>query len=464
MRPWAARPDATMKIRQIQIQGFKSFADRTVFDLDDGISAVVGPNGCGKSNVVDAIKWVLGDMSPRSLRGKRMEDVIFAGSRGRRALPMAEVTLLMDNEDGLLPTEHTEVAISRRLHRTGESEYLMNGTTCRLRDIRELFLDTGLGAEGNSIMEQGQIDALLAANPADRRGIFEEAAGVSRYKQRRKEADQRLRRTRENLDRLRDVLDLEEKRLRSLKNQAARARRYQALREELARKRVLRAVIRYRGIAVEREDIQGRMRTVLEEEAEVAKEITSLDTQAQQAEIEREAARVHAHEVETRITQAVSDARAAHDRVTYAERSIEELRQRIEDAGRKADEARAQVARIRGEIAGLQEEACEADDGAREQQARVAEVEDALRRLEVEAASIRDAHDGAKREALGALGRIGDARNEEAERRTELRQAQARLTQMAEQRAELQARCGRVDGEARELYALAASLEEEVRA
>jgi len=452
-----------MKIRQIQIQGFKSFADRTVFDLDNGISAVVGPNGCGKSNVVDALKWVLGDMSPRSLRGKRMEDVIFAGSRGRRALPMAEVTLVMDNEDGLLPTEHSEVSITRRLSRTGESEYLINGATCRLRDIRELFLDTGLGAEGNSIMEQGQIDALLAANPTDRRGIFEEAAGVSRYKQRRKEADQRLRRTRENLERLRDVLDLEEKRLRSLKNQAARARRYKALREELAKKRVLRAVVRYRGIATEREEVQTRMAAVLSEEAQAAEEIAALDARAREAEVEREAARVRVHEVETRITQAVSDARAARDRVAYAERSIQELKQRIEDAGRKAEEARTQVERIRGEITGLEAEASTSDQAAEEHEVRVAEVEKELRRLEDEAASIRDAHDGAKREALGALGRIGDARNEEAERRTELRQAQARLTQMAEQRTELVARCERIDGEARELYALAASLEEEGR-
>ncbi len=452
-----------MKIRQLQIQGFKSFADRTVFDFDDAMTAVVGPNGCGKSNVVDAIKWVLGDMSPRSLRGKRMEDVIFAGSRGRRALPMAEVTLLLDNEDGTLPSEHAEVGVTRRLHRTGESEYLLNGSACRLRDIRELFLDTGLGMEGNSIMEQGQIDALLAANPADRRGIFEEAAGVSRYKQRRKEADQRLKRTRENLDRLRDVLDLEEKRLRSLKNQAARARRYQALREELAKKRVFRAVVRYRGIATERSGLQERMQDVLADETKAAEELASLDSRAKEAEAEREAARVHVHEIETRITEALSDARAARDRVEYAERFIKDLQLRIEDAGRKAAEARTHVERIRGEIVGLEDEARTSDEAAQGHEARVADVEKDLRRLEDDAARIRDAHDGAKRDALNALGRIGDARNEEAERRTELRQAEARLQRLAEQRLELDARRERVDTEARELYALSASLEEEGR-
>jgi chromosome segregation protein len=194
--------EPAMKIRRLEIQGFKSFADRTAFDFGAGIS-VVGPNGCGKSNVVDAIKWVLGDMSPKSLRGKRMEDVIFAGSRTRKPSGLAEVTLVLDNEDGLLKTEHTEVSVTRRLNRAGESDYLVGGQPARLKDIRELFLDTGLGIDGNAIMEQGRIDALLLADANDRRSIFEEAAGVSRYKQRRKEAEQKLVRTHENLERLR---------------------------------------------------------------------------------------------------------------------------------------------------------------------------------------------------------------------------------------------------------------------
>jgi len=452
-----------MKIRKLEIQGFKSFADRTVFEFDEGISAIVGPNGCGKSNVVDAIKWVLGDMSPRSLRGKRMEDVIFAGSRGRRPLPMAEVTLVLDNEDGLLPSEHTEVAVTRRLHRGGESEYLLNAQPCRLRDIRELFLDTGLGMEGNSIMEQGQIDALLAANPQDRRGIFEEAAGVSRYKQRRKEADQRLRRTGENVERLRDVLELEEKRFRSLKSQAAKARRYQSLREELSRKRVLRAVVRFRSISEQRSSLQSQMDDALEREAAAAKDLADLESLTRETEREREAALANVHALENRITQAASDTRAARDRAEYATRSIEELKGRIEDARRKAAEARTQIEAIRGEISGLDEEACRADEAAGGHVEHVSQVESELARLELEAARIRDAHDGAKREALNALGRIGDARNEEAERRTELRQSEERLTRLAEQRAEVDDRRERVESESRELYALAARLEEEGR-
>lgn len=452
-----------MKIRRIEVQGFKSFADRTVFEFGPGITAIVGPNGCGKSNVVDALKWVLGDMSPRSLRGKKMEDVIFAGSRTRKPVGMSEVTLVLDNEDGLLPTEHSEVSITRRLHRTGESEYRINGQAARLKDIRELFLDTGLGTEGNSIMEQGQIDALLAANPHDRRGIFEEAAGVSRYKQRRKEAAQRLNRTHENLERLRDVLELEEKRFRSLKTQASKARRYQAAREELAKKRVLRAVVRYRSIAEERGGLQGRMSGLLEREAQAAEELTSLDQAVQTAEQGRDAAREEAHALEAKIAEAAAEARAAQDRASYAAQSISELTERVEAATRQAEAARQRVLGIQSEVEALEAEADGLDGQAGRQQALVEEAEAELSRLETEAARIRDAHEGVKRDALSALGRLGEVRNEEAERRAEIRQADERMERLTTQRGELQVRAERIGGEARELVALTASLEERTR-
>jgi chromosome segregation protein len=453
-----------MKIRRLEIQGFKSFADRTVFDFGPGISAIVGPNGCGKSNVVDAIKWVLGDMSPRSLRGKRMEDVIFAGSRHRKPMGMAEVTLVLDNEDGLLKTERTEVSITRRLHRTGESEYLLNGDSGRLKDIRELFLDTGLGIEGNSIMEQGQIDALLAASPDDRRGIFEEAAGVSRYKQRKKEAEQRLLKTDENLVRLRDVLDLEEKRWRSLKAQAARARRYTELREELAKKRTLRAVLRYREVSRDRAGLDERMREALAREESAARELALLDEKAKDLEREREVARESVHLAEGRVAAAASDARAARDRADYASRTAEELRGRVAEARRVAQEARERIERLARERERLDAEAAQATGLARDRRAVLATAEGDLSRVEAESARLKDAHDGTKREALAALGRIGDARNEEAERRAETRQYEERLQRLERQRAEQAVALERAEGEAHELTALAARMDEESRA
>jgi chromosome segregation protein len=449
-----------MKIRRLEIQGFKSFADRTSFDFDAGISAIVGPNGCGKSNVVDAIKWALGEMSPKSLRGKRMEDVIFAGSRTRKPSALSEVTLVLDNQDGLLKTEHAEVAITRRLNRAGESDYLINAQPARLKDIRELFLDTGLGIDGNAIMEQGRIDALLTADSMDRRGIFEEAAGVSRYKQRRKEAEQKLQRTHENLERLRDVLDLEEKRWRSLKVQAGRARRYQELREELTKNRLLRAVSRYQAIATEREQVQERMRALLAEEAEAVGRLAELDAQAKAAQAAREAARDEVAALEAKIAQSAADARAAEERAGWAGRAADDLRQRVESARRQAAEARQRAEALAVEQRDLDASHAAAQAEAERCAADVAQADAELAQLDRRAAEIRDAHDGAKREALAALGRIAAQRNLETERRAEMRQAEDRLARLAQRHQELEAQRERSGAEARELLDAATRLAE----
>jgi chromosome segregation protein len=448
-----------MKIRRLEIQGFKSFSDRTTFEFGDGITAIVGPNGCGKSNVVDAVKWVLGDMSPKSLRGKRMEDVIFAGSSARKPVGLAEVTLVLDNADGILPTERTEVAVTRRLYRSGESEYLVNGDAGRLKDVRELFFDTGLGAEGHSIMEQGQIDALLRANSTDRRGIFEEAAGVSRYKQRKKEAEGKLERTAENLERLRDVLELEEKRLRSLKTQASRARRWRELVDELRRKRVLSAVVRWRAATAERAALEATIAEARAKEEAAALDLAAFEADAARREAERETVRGRIHELETAVATAAGDARAADDRVTWARRTIEDLRGRIAAAERAAADAAARAASLAPDADAADLEAGEAGERARGHEADLAVVEGELLGLEREAEERKAAHDGAKRETLEILQRSSKARNEETERRTEARQAEGRLARLREQRAEAEARLARVEGEAAELAALAVRMD-----
>src|SRR4051794_23342896 len=181
-----------MKLRTLRVCGFKSFADKTEFDFRDGITVVVGPNGCGKSNVVDAVKWTLGEQSAKSLRGKEMMDVIFNGSVGRKAAAYAETTLVFENTKGLLGPDHRMVEVSRRLYRSGESEYLVNKTASRLKDVKELFMGTGVGVDAYSVIEQGKVDILLASNPQERRLIFEEAAGISRFKAKKKEAIRKL--------------------------------------------------------------------------------------------------------------------------------------------------------------------------------------------------------------------------------------------------------------------------------
>src|SRR5215204_4252165 len=221
-----------MRLKKLILQGFKSFADRTEFVFDSPITGIVGPNGCGKSNVVDAFKWVLGEQSAKSLRGDAMLDVIFNGSGGRKPAGMAEVVLVFDNpkrEDGTrhLPIETDEVSVGRRLFRDGTSEYQVNNQASRLKDIRDLFLDTGVGVDAYSVIEQGKVAAMLEANPAERRLIFEEAAGISKFKQKKKEAVRKLEKTDQNLVRVNDIVEEVERRLRSVKLQAGRARTYQ---------------------------------------------------------------------------------------------------------------------------------------------------------------------------------------------------------------------------------------------
>lgn len=220
-------------LKSLEVFGFKSFADRTVFEFAPGVTCVVGPNGSGKSNVVDSIKWILGDQSAKSLRGKEMSDVIFNGSNGRKPSGFAEATLTFDNTQKLFPVESIEVQIGRRLYRSGESEYLLNRAPVRLKDVRDLFMGTGAGTAAYSIIEQGRVDQILQSNPAARRVVFEEAAGISKYKSRKVEAERRLERVAQNLARLTDIVDEVETQLNATRSQASKAARFRELSIEL---------------------------------------------------------------------------------------------------------------------------------------------------------------------------------------------------------------------------------------
>src|ERR1700686_66508 len=214
-------------LKTLELVGFKSFADKCAFHFSSGVTGIVGPNGSGKSNVVDAVRWVLGEQSAKSLRGGEMTDVILNGSATRRSLGLAEVTMTFDNSRRVLATEADEVQIGRRVYRGGEGEYLINGQACRLKDIKDLFLGSGAGTDAYCIIEQGRVDVLLQASTKERRTIFEEAAGVSRFRMKKTETLRRLERVDQNLQRLKDIIDEVEKQLRSVKLQAAKAQRHQ---------------------------------------------------------------------------------------------------------------------------------------------------------------------------------------------------------------------------------------------
>ena len=222
-----------MRLTKLEINGFKSFARRTELVFGDGITAVIGPNGSGKSNIADAVRWVLGEQNARALRGTRMEDVIFSGTQQRRAQAFCEVTLTFDNGDGKLNVPYAEVAVTRRVYRSGESEYCINRNACRLKDIVELFRDTGVGRDGYSIIGQGRVDEILSNKSNERRAALEEAAGVMRYRVRKEEAARKLEHTEKNLERLEDILSELTDRLAPLEQQSAAARAYLKLRDEL---------------------------------------------------------------------------------------------------------------------------------------------------------------------------------------------------------------------------------------
>src|SRR5882757_6019749 len=222
-----------MYLQSLELHGFKSFAPRTVLNFHRGVTAVVGPNGCGKSNVLDAIRWVLGEQSAKALRGGEMSDVIFSGTDSRQALGMAEVAMTFAECEQELGLDWNEVTIARRVYRDGGSEYFLNKTPCRMKDIHQLFMDTGIGRSAYSIMEQGKIDAILSSKPEDRRAIFEEAAGITKYKTQKREALRKLEATEANLLQLADIIKEVKRQIGSLQRQAGKARRYQSLISDL---------------------------------------------------------------------------------------------------------------------------------------------------------------------------------------------------------------------------------------
>src|SRR5215217_8234272 len=222
-----------MYLKSLEIIGFKSFAPKTVLEFHRGVTCVVGPNGCGKSNVLDAILWVLGEQSAKALRGSEMTDVIFSGTDSRQPLGMAEVSMTFSECEEQLGLDWHEVTITRRVFREGGSEYFLNKTPCRLKDIHQLFMDTGIGRSAYSVMQQGKIDAILSSKAEDRRAIFEEAAGITKYKAQKKEALRKLEATEANLVRLEDIIKEVKRQIGSLQRQAGKARRYQALVSEL---------------------------------------------------------------------------------------------------------------------------------------------------------------------------------------------------------------------------------------
>src|SRR5678816_412231 len=264
-----------MRLSTILIHGFKSFADKAEVQVFPGVTCVVGPNGCGKSNVADAVRWALGEQSPKTLRGHKMEDVIFHGTPSRKSTGMPAVSLVFHN-DGQLEVPWSEVAVARRLYRTGESEYLLNRNVCRLRDIQDLFAGTGVNPKAYALMDQERLNHVLTAKPWERRVFIEEAAGIARYKQQRAETQGKLDATRLNLQRLRDVMEEVRRQVSSIERQARKAQQYKALQAERQGLDLALVAADYAALASQHEPVTREMESLRESEEQQRSRVATL--------------------------------------------------------------------------------------------------------------------------------------------------------------------------------------------
>ena len=406
-----------MRLEKIVVHGFKSFGDRTEVLVFPGVTCIVGPNGCGKSNVADAIRWALGEQSPKLLRGQKMEDVIFHGTAGRKSLGMAEVDLVFQN-DGRLPVAWSEVGVARRLYRTGDSEYLLNGNVCRLRDVQDLFSGTGVNPKAYALMDQERLNHVLTAKPWERRVFIEEAAGIARYKQQRAETQGKLDATRQNLQRVRDVMEEVRRQLGSIERQARKARQYKALHQERQALDLALLAADWMALATERERLGAEAAGLARQEEEAQSRLAALA--ARHAGI---AAAIQDTEFQ------LADLRQAVQKI---QAEAERLLERREQMGLQIADLEEEDARLAVEIQSLGER-------------RIAiEAEAAAKRQALEDATVRQ---GAARSSLGVIEeRILACRSELAHRRERHETLRGEQLRVAATRVELE----RSSGELRE--------------
>ncbi|GAB1402626.1 chromosome segregation protein SMC [Elusimicrobiota bacterium] len=339
-----------MYLKKLELCGFKSFADKTVLSFEQGVSSIIGPNGCGKSNISDAIRWCLGEQRAKSMRSKAMQDVIFSGTKTRPATGMAEVTLVFDNSQNAIPIDYSEVAITRRLFRSGESEYFINKTQCRLKDIRDLFLDTGIGTGGYSIIEQNKVEELVMATPEIRREFFEEVAGVAKYKARREETLHRLEKIETDMARLKDSLNIYEDQIKKLDVQARKAKQYKKYQEELAKYEIADIVNNlargYEQIEQLKKDLEPKIR-----------EYETTNTALVQIEAEVEELRLSQIETDDRYVSLNNEYSQLKSSITIADSTIKNLRQKdtelINEQGRlktEIEDAQEKISKYENDI------------------------------------------------------------------------------------------------------------------
>ncbi len=422
-----------MFLKRIELAGFKSFADRTELEFVRGITAVVGPNGSGKSNISDSIRWVLGEQSAKSLRGGNMQDIIFAGSDSRKAVNYGEVSLTLDNSSGTLPLEYDEVTVTRRVHRSGESEYLINKQSCRLKDITELFMDTGIGKEAYSIIGQGRIEEILSTRSEDRRGIFEEASGIVKYKSRKREAQKKLDDTEQNLLRIHDLVTELEDQVEPLREQSEKAIHYKALRERLKTKEISMYVHQIEQVHGTWQEATARLDKLQKQQLELSAVVSKHDAhlekdRLQLREIEEALELLHADML--RYSEEYEKCEGHGEVLKERGRNLEQNRRQLEEAIGAQDE---RIAALTKEEAEFRAKSASLAQELQVLQAKLADEEANL--LGVAGNTAPDAEERLKGELLDVLSSMATVRNEIRYAEQQQESIQRRLERLGEEEA-----------------------------
>ncbi|NGQ93896.1 chromosome segregation protein SMC [Brevibacillus sp. SYP-B805] len=425
-----------MYLKRLELAGFKSFADRTEMEFVPGVTAVVGPNGSGKSNVSDSIRWVLGEQSAKSLRGAKMEDVIFAGSDTRKPVNFAEVTLTLDNSDRALNLEYSEVSVTRRVYRSGESEYFINKRPCRLKDITELFMDTGLGKEAYSIIGQGKIEEILSTKAEDRRGIFEEAAGIVKYKTRKREAEKKLEETEQNLVRIHDIVNEINEQIGPLREQAETARTYKELRRQLTEHEVALYVQQIETTHAKWGEASRQVELLREE-------LLRYGTEASKREADLEQAKHRVNEIDQSIEELQQVLLSVSEEVEKMEGQREVWKERMRNLAANRQQTMEQMHRITEKQHATDAQLAEEMRRAEETKRRMEEAQSALAAAENQFAAavqtLTDDVDRLKGDYFEKLNEMANLRNEMRHHEQQIQTNQARLARLTQEKERLDA-------------------------
>ncbi|MFC1508543.1 chromosome segregation protein SMC [Candidatus Omnitrophota bacterium] len=451
-----------MYFKRLELFGFKSFADKTRLDFEPGITAVVGPNGCGKSNIADAIKWVLGEQSAKMMRGGKMEDVIFNGTDGKEPVSYAEVSLTLANQDRVLPIEYDEVTVSRRLYRSGESEYLLNKTPVRLRDINELFMGTGIGTSAYSLIEQGRIDQILSSKPEDRREVFEEASGITKYKSKRKEALRRLEGTEQNLLRINDIIAEVKRQINSIERQARKAERYKEKYEELKKLELKLSRIDLemlnQKLSESNANLDERRAREVELNSELQKltvNLSELNTKRAEVEDRRLEFKSSIIEIDFNISKSKDKLLLNRERIDELKNKRVDLKAEIEKSEGSIDSQEREVASLREKVTVLASEGIERADLLSKKEKRLQEISKDILKHETNIST-------SKANVIDVVSKTSKLRNQIAQITTNLSTHDARLIRLETEIETLREEKDSLETKLEEVRAEAGSVEKEI--